>query len=67
LERERILALDALRGLAVLGILTMNVHGFAQTFANLQKSSPCSAEPGRHFAPGSIAMMVRLSALSGRL
>src|SRR5215469_18349727 len=34
LERERILALDALRGLAVLGILVMNIHSFSQIFAD---------------------------------
>jgi uncharacterized protein len=34
LERERILSLDALRGVAVLGILVMNIHGFAQAFAD---------------------------------
>src|SRR5579864_6524763 len=34
LEPERIVALDALRGLAVLGILVMNIHGFSQIFAD---------------------------------
>jgi len=30
MERQRILALDLLRGFAVLGILVMNVQGFAE-------------------------------------
>lgn len=34
LERERILALDVLRGFAVLGILVMNIHSFSQIFAD---------------------------------
>lgn len=34
LERERIMALDVLRGVAVLGILTMNIHSFSQIFAD---------------------------------
>ena len=33
LERERILALDLLRGFAVLGILVMNIQAFSQVFA----------------------------------
>src|ERR1022692_2221223 len=36
MERERILALDLLRGFAVLGILVMNVQGFAEIFAAYQ-------------------------------
>jgi uncharacterized membrane protein YeiB len=36
LERERILALDLLRGFAVLGILVMNIQGFAEFFAAYQ-------------------------------
>lgn len=36
LERERILALDLLRGFAVLGILVMNIQGFAEIFAAYQ-------------------------------
>jgi len=36
LERERILALDLLRGFAVLGILVMNIQAFAEIFAAYQ-------------------------------
>jgi uncharacterized protein len=35
-ERERLTAVDALRGVAVLGILVMNIYGFAMPFAAYQ-------------------------------
>jgi uncharacterized protein len=51
LERERILALDLLRGFAVLGILVMNIQGFAEIFAAYQNpmAYPHSLEGGDYW------------------
>jgi len=51
LERERILALDLLRGFAVLGILVMNIQAFAEIFAAYENPTayPHSLEGADYF------------------
>ncbi len=48
-ERERILALDALRGLAVLGILAMNIQYFSQIMAAYENPTATAALTGADY------------------